>query len=380
MHILADHSIANLDRYFPPPFSITRYINAKDIPILAKDHSILLCRSTLKVNALSIEDYPFTYIGTLSSGMDHLDLPYLHHLGTAILHAKGCNATSVVDYTTSVLAFLQVQHDIRPLQKRATSSKVQGGTKQRTGMYTEVHEDSSIVPTKQFADVAEFPKRSIKPHTIGIIGAGSVGQAMHTRFTQLGIPHVLYDPLRADTDSGFQSCSLETLYQCNILCLCANLHNEGPYPSRNLINKDFIQNMRQDAVVINTGRGELVDEAAIIKTNKIVYCTDVFHHEPNISKAIVDYATLCTPHIAGHSVEGKANALALISKQLHALYGLPISKTKIDFTPAPLPKNWQKHVLSQYNPYEDTQTLKNAPNLGETFLTLRKQHLRHGFK
>ena len=333
MHILADHSIANLETYFPPPFTITRFIDSKDIPILAKDHSILLCRSTLKVNALSIQDYPFTYIGTLSSGMDHLDMPYLHGLGTAILHAKGCNAVSVVDYTTSVLAFLQV------------------------------HEN-------------------IKCNKLGIIGAGSVGRAMHTRFTQLHLPHILYDPLRSSTDTCFDSCSLETLYTCDIVCVCVNLHDEDPYPSRNLINKGFIQNMRQGAVIINTGRGELVDEKAIIQTKKILYCTDVFHHEPNISKAIVDYATLCTPHIAGHSVEGKTNALMLISKQLHALYALPLPKVlepNIDFTPASLPKDWQKYVLAHYNPYRETQVLKNASHSSETFLTLRTQHLRHGF-
>ncbi len=116
----------------------------------------------------------------------------------------------------------------------------------------------------------------------------------------------------------------------------------------------------------------------------MIYCTDVYLNEPSIDKRIVDKATLCTPHIAGHSLEAKWTAVAMISEKLHALARLPIPKFDL---PPQAPQielkpntSWQEFILSLYNPFEETMQLKQAHNKEEAFLSLRKQHQkRHDF-
>ncbi|MBL7479845.1 4-phosphoerythronate dehydrogenase [Legionella bononiensis] len=336
MNILADATLPGLEAAFPLPFILTLYNKPEEIPFLLDKQDILLCRSTLKVNHHLLKDHQLKYVATASSGTDHIDHAYLKNNNIKLIDAKGSNATSVADYVVSTLAYLEQKHLLNG--KKA-----------------------------------------------GIIGMGAVGSKVYRRLNALNFQIHTYDPLKADDDTAFQSCELEDLFDCDLLCIHAELHSTKPHPSNNLIDQNFLNQLKSGCILINASRGGIVNEEALASSqNELIYCTDVYLNEPKIDHRIIKKATLCTPHIAGHSMEAKYGAVALISQQIHKImnipepvYAQPDLSTEITCDEH---QSWHELVLSLYNPVIETRILKDAPNKELAFLRLRKQHQhRHNF-
>lgn len=337
MNILADASLPGLEQAFPKPFNLIRYYHADELAHLLVGQDILLCRSTLKVNRTLLENHSIRYVATASSGTDHLDRSWLNSQQIQIIDAKGSNARAVADYVVACIAFLEQHH-------------------------------------------------FIQAHKAGVIGLGKVGIQVSARLQATGFQVVHYDPLKAMRESDtFQSCSLEDLYQADLICIHAELHDNPPFPSRHLINQNFLTQLKPGCIIINAARGGIVDESALLNESKpLIYCTDVFLNEPTIDKRIIDKAVLCTPHIAGHSMEAKYAAVTMVSTSLHQIANLPIPQF---FTPQMIKtmhmeknKSWYESVLTLYNPIEETLSLKKAIDKKSAFIELRKQHQnRHDF-
>ncbi len=336
MRIVADASLPGLDHAFPKPFILSLYSNEQELTAMLAGHDILLCRSTVKVNETLLKKHQLKCVATATSGTDHLDHLFLRSQNIHIIDAKGSNASSVADYVIASLAYLDQQ-------------------------------------------------QLIKGHHVGIIGMGEVGRRVHARLEAANFDIEHYDPLRGQRESQFKSCKLEQLLTMDILCIHAELHNQPPFPSLNMLNEDFLAQLKPGCIIINAARGGIVNEDALLNTRQnLVYCTDVYLNEPSIDKRIVDKTTLCTPHIAGHSLEAKWTAVAMVSERLHAFAGLPIPKfdLNVQVPQIELKPNtaWQELILSLYNPFEETTQLKTARNKEEAFLKLRKQHQkRHDF-
>ena len=275
MNILADASLPGLDAAFPDPFNLTRYHTCDELMDKLCEHNILVCRSTLKVNEALLKNTHINCVATASSGTDHIDLKYLKQQRIQLFDAKGSNANSVADYVMSCIAYSDQQH-------------------------------------------------LLKGKKVGIIGMGQIGTKVYARLTALGFQLHTYDPLKAEQDSSFQSCELHDLFPCDLLCVHAQLHETQPYPSLNLIDNDFLSQLKPGCILINAARGGILNEEALLNTPiPLVYCTDVYLNEPEITKRIIDKATLCTPHIAGHNLEAKHAAVARVSEQIHRLAKLP---------------------------------------------------------
>lgn len=336
MNILADASLPGLEAAFPAPFNLTRYNSVNELQIMLPGKDILLCRSTLKVNEPLLINSSLKYVTTASSGTDHLDHQYLHSRGIKIIDAKGCNATSVADYVLASLAYLSQQ-------------QLPAGNR------------------------------------VGIIGMGMVGTEVAKRFQTLNFNITHYDPLKASQNTEFKSCEFVELTKCDLICIHAELHDQQPYSSFNLINKHVLARLKPGCVIINAARGGIVNEDDLLNsTTPLVYCTDVYLNEPAVDPRIIDKSTLCTPHIAGHSLEAKYAAVSLVSEQLHRIAGLPIpffaspvQSQTITLDPA---SSWQEKILSIYNPVDETLQLKKAADKFSTFLSSRKNHQnRHDF-
>jgi erythronate-4-phosphate dehydrogenase len=330
MNILADVSLPGLDSAFPQPFHLTLYSHPDEIPFLLKSQQILLCRSTLKVDEHLLGASPkLAMVATASSGRDHLDEQFLKTKGIQIIDARGANARSVADYVLACIAYL---------------------------------DKTNILKGKQ----------------LGIIGFGFVGQAVSIQMQALGFKVLHYDPPKAAAERHFKSATLTALTACDLLCIHASLHQDPPYPSQDLLNQTFLSSLSKGTVIINASRGGILHEEALLTVGKhLVYCTDVYLNEPDIDPRIIKRAFLCTPHIAGHSIEAKFGAIALISQKLHRLLHLtPV----VCETPKPIPPQatvdlpWQDQVLAQYHPLHETNLLKNAANTMQAFLQIRALH------
>ncbi|MDF1684997.1 MAG: 4-phosphoerythronate dehydrogenase [Legionellaceae bacterium] len=334
MNILADASLPHLDTLFQAPCHLTTYTSHDELLNSLPHHEVLVCRSTLQVTADLLSNSKLRCVATASSGVDHIDTHYLKSQNIKLLDAKGCNAEAVSDYVLSTLAYLDTHHKL---------------------------------PGKR----------------IGIMGAGKVGSHISARLHALGFKISLYDPPKAHITSNFSSCSLEELLACDVLCIHANLHNIQPYPTQNFLNSEFLQSLRPNTVIINAARGGIVDEQALLHLKQnITYCTDVYHAEPHINPDIINYALLCTPHIAGHSIEAKSNAVVHISQALHREFKLrpPAALTYPKLILNSPDKSWQAQALAHYSPLHETTKLKQAQNKHAEFLNLRRAHRhRHNF-
>jgi len=336
MKILADSTLPNLTTLFPPPFSISRYSTKQELQKLLPMHNILLCRANLPINAELLQNQKLQYIATASSGTDHIDTDYVASQGITILDAKGCNSQAVTDYVVSVLATLHQQN--YAIGKRA-----------------------------------------------GVIGIGTIGTKIFTRLRTLGFDVIGYDPLQAN--NKYANGNICELLTCDLICIHAAYHQTEPYPSANLINIEFLNQLQANTIIINAARGGIVVEQDLLATKvPLIYCTDVYHNEPNINADIVQFATICTPHIAGHSLEAKAAILISLSTKLHNLCNLPIPTLAKPRTQPLLAlqtkatATWQDVVLSLYNPLIETMQLKQAIDKQRAFLMLRQAHKqRHDF-
>ena len=92
-----------------------------------------------------------------------------------------------------------------------------------------------------------------------------------------------------------------------------------------LINERIISLMRPNAVIINASRGEVADTAALLKAQQSMMI-DVWEHEPDIDKNLLAKAVVSTPHIAGYSAQGKANASAAVVRAVAERFALPLTE------------------------------------------------------
>jgi erythronate-4-phosphate dehydrogenase len=314
MNILADATLPGLNEAFPEPFKLSVYRSQDEIPSLLNSQDILLCRSTLKITQTLIGNSTLSVIATASSGTDHIDTDYLNSKKITLIDAKGSNARAVLEYVLASLAYV-----------------------------------------KKFGFIN---------NKAGIIGLGAVGTLVAESLKRLDFSITVYDPLKFPSNRP----SLKEVIECGLICIHANLHDKQPYPSKNLLNTLFFSQLQKGTVIINAARGGIVNEEALLNyINSIHYCTDVYLGEPEVNKEIINKSKLCTPHIAGHTIEAKIRAVYMISEKLHSAYGL-ISPNLV--TP-------KAKVIEAYDPLPETLALKKAIDLKQAFLNLRKAHTRH---
>ena len=159
--------------------------------------------------------------------------------------------------------------------------------------------------------------RQIKDFNIGVIGYGRLGKMMVHYGLAFGMNVYVYDP--------YQKVEIENVNQVNLNNLLINsdvvsLHVHVTDETRKMVNKDFIEKMKNNSYLINTSRGELVDELEILKNlenDKLAgYGTDVIADEfSDIKKSkLIEYSKnekyniVITPHIGGMTYEGQNKA------------------------------------------------------------------------
>jgi len=230
-----------------------------------KDADALIIRSKTKVTPELIEGSAVRFIGTATAGFEHMALQTLEKNGIGWCAAPGCNADSVGDYMAAALLTLHTKHGVE-----------------------------------------------LEGKTLGIIGVGQVGSRVAKRAEALGLRVLLNDPPRAakEGDAGFH-CLEKLLAESDIVTLHVPLIKEKPWPTLRMADCRFFEQMKRGAVFINASRGKVLDSDALLlaKENGIVShaVLDVWDPEPVIRADVLDVATIGTPHIAGHSFEGKLN-------------------------------------------------------------------------
>jgi erythronate-4-phosphate dehydrogenase len=243
-----------------------------------RDADLLLCRSTLKVNAALLAGSRVRFVGTAVIGTDHLDVPWLEAHGIKWASAPGSNADSVALWWMCALTTLcrREQIDLGALR-------------------------------------------------VGVIGVGHVGGRVARLARALGHEPMLCDPPRARIEGGAGFVSLDAIVRsADLVSLHVPLSNDGDDATRGLLSAERLARLRPSTIVLNACRGEVVDAAALteaLHARTLRGLLDVFPGEPSPDPALVAGAAIATPHIAGHSLDGKVNGTDAVYRAACAFLG-----------------------------------------------------------
>jgi len=257
-----------------------------------KDTNILLIRSITQVDEGLLKGTPVEFVASASAGTDHMDTAYLNERNIGFASAAGSNANSVAEYIMAALLHLGKQEDFPLLGK-----------------------------------------------TIGIIGVGNIGKLVKQKAEVLGMRPILNDPLLDETGQ-IDHRPLEETLGCDVVTLHTPLTTDGPYPTYHLLNEQTFKWLKPSAVFINAARGEVTDTPALLDaiTHQRIGPTiiDVWEHEPEINWNLFQTVTLGTPHIAGHSLDGKANGTFMIYTALCEHLGIEPTWNPVQSLPPPI--------------------------------------------
>jgi len=230
-------------------------------------------------------------INTASTGMNHIDLNFCEKNNIEVWSLKDDYELINDLPSTSELAFGLMMSLMRNIPKSFHSVK-----------------DGNW-------DYEPYVGHQIKGKTIGIIGYGRLGKIMCDLFYGWGVKLLSTDPYeRITTARGVPL--IELLEESDVVFLHTHVTEE----TRGMVDEEFLSYMKEGSYLINTSRGELVDERAIIDSLEVGhlkgYGTDVISDEFGDIKnsELIDFSinpnnnVVITPHIGGMTIEGQTKA------------------------------------------------------------------------
>ena len=318
MKIVADQNIVFVREAFQALGEVRLMRGREMTPAAVRDATLLLVRSITPVSRALLEGSAVRFVATATIGTDHVDTEYLREAGVAFAAAPGSNANSVAEYITAALLVL-AQRQGKPLEGR----------------------------------------------TIGIVGAGNVGSRVAAKVRALGMRERLNDPPLQRSTGEAKYRPIAELMDCDFITLHVPLEKGGTDPTWHLAGAEFLSRMRPEAVLLNSSRGAVADNVALLQALRAARSTqlrpgaavlDVWEGEPRIGPALLAETALATPHIAGYSFDGKVNGTEMICRAACAFLG-----RKPDWSPARcVPPPLIPEIELNVRPGEPEEALREA--------------------
>lgn len=290
-----------------PQDELADFINSRRV-------DVLLVRSATQVRRHLLEACPgLKIVGRAGVGVDNIDVEFARSRNIVVLNTPGASAQSVAE-----LVFAHMFTLARRLQQSNRQMPANG------------HSNFNALK-KRYSDGIE-----LKGRTLGIIGFGRIGQAVATTAIGLGMHIIPYDPfvpkavLELDllhvSDSRlkieFESQPLERLLsESDFLTLHVPRQPDG----RPLLGRTELMRMKQGAYVINTSRGGLVDELALLDLLNSGHLAgaglDVFDNEPSPLPELLRHPLISvSPHIGGSTREAQARISVELARRVLEVY------------------------------------------------------------
>lgn len=292
-------SVAALSAQFDTHYDATLVDRRNELLAKLGDVDALIVKNRTQVNAEILAAAPkLKVVGRLGVGLDNIDLPACKARNVAVIPATGANAQSVAEYVlTTAMMLLRGSY----FSTTATAA----GTWLRMPLAN---------------------GREIGGKTLGIVGFGSIGRLTAGYAQSLGVRVIATDAMIPATSTVWNETGVacRTLEQLLAESDVVSLHIPLLPETRNLINAARLALMKPDAVLINSARGSIVDEAALaaaLKAKKLGGAAlDVFDIEPlKAGSALVDCPNLIlTPHIAGVTAESNERVSRMIAERVAA--------------------------------------------------------------
>ena len=279
MYLVVDENIPFAREAFSHLGSVTVLPAQEMTPATLQKAQALITRSNITVNADLLTNTDVQFVGTATTGVDHVDQRYLAERRIGFAAALGCNANSVAEYVLTALLTTAHQRGI-----------------------------------------------SLTGKTIGVIGVGRIGSLVADKVRALGMEPILNDPpLARETGNPHYQPITEAL-QADVVTLHVPLTVDGPDPTLHLIGEKELSRMAPSAVLVNAARGEVVDTNALLQalTRRTIggAVLDVWEGEPSIRWELFSQALIGTPHIAGHSYDGKVKGTVMMYQACCRFWGI----------------------------------------------------------
>jgi len=337
MKIICDNKIPFLEGALEPYAQVEYKDGASITAADVRQADAIVTRTRTICDSSLLEGSSVKLITTATIGYDHIDTRWCAANGIEWANCPGCNSGSVEQYMASLL----------------------------------------VCMARDFGF-------DCKEKTLGIVGAGNVGRKVARIAALMGFRIIINDPPRARREGASAFVTLDELIdQSDIITCHVPLIKEGPDKTYHLFDADRISRLRTDQILINTSRGSVVDGCALKKallggTLKAA-ALDVWENEPSIDTDLMKLLYCGTPHIAGYSIDGKANGTETCVQNIGKFFDLGCAGWTIDMVPVPVqPLEFTidatgKHyrqvlneaILYSYNVLDDSHRLAGSPSTFE---------------
>ena len=230
-------------------------------------------------------------------GVDSIDIPACKRRGILVCNTPGANAVSVAEMAMCLMlscARQVVNHDAHT----------------RCGEWK------------------RFPTFELKGKCLGLVGFGAIGREVARRAGAFGMEIIAYDPFfneAAGAELHVTSVGLEELLrQADVV----SLHLPSTAETRHLLNAETLAMLKSTAILVNTARGELVDEVALVsalRENRILAAgLDVYEHEPLRENPLFELPNVTLmPHCSATTPEASQKmGMMAVENAFRALHGI----------------------------------------------------------
>ena len=259
--------------------------------LLTQKIDTILCnpnQQTYKIDKELLEGTDVSLINTCSTGMNHIDVEY-------------CNKNNIKIYSLT--------KDMELINDLPSTSELAFGL--MMSLLRKIPQSKNHVSEYKW-DYTQFMGRQVKDLRIGIVGYGRLGKMMHKYCRSFGATVMVYDPYVTNIACN----SLENMISnADVISLHVHVTPETKY----IINKEILGYCKKSPYIINTSRGEIVNETDIVNALKLGlisgYGADVIENEfddlkksPIIKAMNAGENIIVTPHVGGMTIEGQTKA------------------------------------------------------------------------
>jgi D-3-phosphoglycerate dehydrogenase len=256
------------------------------------DADAVLLRATLKFDSELIDAAKkLKIISRTGVGVDNVDLIAAGRRGILVCNTPGTNDESVAEHTLSLVLAMAKQLFYMDAAVRGQNWKARFSPMQM----------------------------EVKGKKIGLIGYGRTGKAVARLCKPFGMDILINDPEIENPDTWVRQAGIEEIFSS---CDFVSLHCPSNDQTRYMVNKDLLQLMKPSSYLINTSRGDLIDEEALayalLKNTIAGAAMDVFEEEPlraghpllNLSNLIL------SPHVAGSTLESNERIASIAASAI----------------------------------------------------------------
>lgn len=275
-------------------FDITKENETKD---RVKDADIVITNKVV-ISKEVMENSSLKLICISATGKNNVDLEYAQQKGIEVKNVAGYSSSSV-----SQVAFSMIFHFVSKLNYY--KNYVDQGNWQKSEIFTHIDKPFFELDNKR----------------VGVIGLGDIGFSFAKRAQAFDCEVVYYSTSGRNNNSEFKRVELdELLSTCDIISIHCPLNEQ----TKDLLNYENMKNMKDGAILLNLGRGGIINEADLSKLidEKEIYCgIDVVNVEPieesnPLLKVQNKDRLLLTPHIGWASVEARTRLISMVANNI----------------------------------------------------------------